>query len=870
MSILPVLWRFADYFVPAEVRLDVDETDRVRRMRLLVLSIFGLLPLALLTWYRLTVVSEATAPLWLASLPTVGLLSCLLLTALTRCYRMAGTTFCLLLVLAVLLISVHDQGLRAPVLLWAVPIPILAAFIVGPRTAVFCAAVLALGVSGLYYAQVTGVYVAPLVATADHVLQGTLVALLTAMATVASIAWLYEGYTVRRLRAMNSELRHLRRELQQSEEQYTSLFENIPAGVYRSTRDGRIVLANRALLKMLEVPDLKALDGIDAATLYAKPEDRQNLLSMLEREEELHGVEFDLMDRSGQTFVVRESAHAVMDDDGQVLYYEGIIEDISAQRKAEQLARQVEERYKMLVQYSTDMITLLNAEGKIRFQSPSISGILGYEQADTVGTDVLELAHQEDRRLLEVVLKRALSRPGATGNHCFRCRHSDGHYIYLESVGTNMLDDPAVRGFVVNSRDVTEKKRAEIALIQAKEQAEEVARLKSAFLANMSHEIRTPLTGIIGFAGVLAEEVTDQHREFVELIERSGRRLLQTLNSVLDLARLEADQMEVELRRIDVVEHVSEVVALLQPIATENGITLSLSAPPVPVYSRLDVGCLSRILNNLVGNALKFTDEGGVRVIIEVDSEILHIRVVDSGIGIDERFLPHLFDEFKQESTGLQRQHEGSGLGLTITKRLVELMQGAISVTSAKGQGSTFTVSLPIAQEKKPGPVEHAVDVSKPVVLVVDDNQSTLALMQHVIARVATVNVAEEQETALALIDEAAPGHYDLIFMDIHLGGTASGTEVMHQIRKRPGYADAAIIAFTAFALPGDRERFLNVGFSGYLGKPFTREEVMEVLAAIGPRPSHAAATHDGDGSAKVEGLAEEISPIEGITYFAE
>src|SRR5690606_20279226 len=144
-----------------------------------------------------------------------------------------------------------------------------------------------------------------------------------------------------------------------------------------------------------------------------------------------------------------------------------------------------------------------------------------------------------------------------------------------------------------------------------KEQAEEVARMKSAFLANMSHEIRTPLTGILGFSGVLAEEVDEAHREFVHLIERSGRRLLETLNSVLDLARLEADEMEVNLDRRDVGEQVEEVVQLLAPLATEKGLALETVVTVPGVHAYLDSGCLNRILNNLVGNAIKFTREGG-------------------------------------------------------------------------------------------------------------------------------------------------------------------------------------------------------------------------------------------------------------------
>lgn len=242
-----------------------------------------------------------------------------------------------------------------------------------------------------------------------------------------------------------------------------------------------------------------------------------------------------------------------------------------------------------------------------------------------------------------------------------------------------------------------ERKKYEEELISAKEKAEESAKLKSTILMNMSHEIRTPLTSILGFAEVLEEEIEGDHLQFAELIRKSGERLLDTLNSVLDMSQLEANSMTIEATRLDVVERVEEILDMFEAQAKENDLylTVETNTDGEPVWAEMDESFLDRIVDNLVGNALKFTEEGGVTVRVEDHGDTLRLEVEDTGIGISEEFLPHLFDAFKQESTGLRRSHEGTGLGMAITKRLVELMDGTIEVDSEEGVGTTFIIDLP-------------------------------------------------------------------------------------------------------------------------------------------------------------------------------
>jgi len=236
-------------------------------------------------------------------------------------------------------------------------------------------------------------------------------------------------------------------------------------------------------------------------------------------------------------------------------------------------------------------------------------------------------------------------------------------------------------------------------LQEANERLTKANRLKDEFLATTSHELRTPLTAILGFTSVLREEIPEDadYREFLDIIEECGSRLMETLNSLLDLAKLRSGMMEINLETCDLYYQCSNGISDLEAIAERKGLELIVERPTETLFVDLDVLGFLRIIQNLVGNAIKFTETGSVRVVLEAEDDLVHMRVCDSGIGIDEEFLPRLFDEFMQESDGPSRSYEGFGLGLAITVRLVRLMHGNLSVESEKGEGSQFTVTFPKA-----------------------------------------------------------------------------------------------------------------------------------------------------------------------------
>ena len=389
-------------------------------------------------------------------------------------------------------------------------------------------------------------------------------------------------------------------------------------------------------------------------------------------------------------------------------------DDLTAQRRAKTALDASQKRLALYREQAPLGFIEWSLDFCVRDWNPAAEAIFGYTRDEALGQHPKDLLGTETLRGRERAVWRALLRH--RGGYQVTAEHQtkDGRPVVCEWLNTPVIEaDGRIVAIISIVQDIGARRRYEQQLIAAKEAAEAAAQLKSSIINNISHEIRTPLTAILGFAEVLVTEVQEEEqRQFARLIDRSGRRLMSTLNAVLDLARLESGQMNFRSQLLDLHTVAREALVIFQRQAEQKGLALELTCtaeeptseepasdealseePLVPAY--LDPDGIHRILSNLLSNAIKFTQQGTVGVEVGTGAADVYLRVADTGPGISASFLPSLFEEFKQESEGLARQHEGSGLGLAITKRLVEGMDGTIQVESKKGDGSTFTVRFP-------------------------------------------------------------------------------------------------------------------------------------------------------------------------------
>jgi len=390
---------------------------------------------------------------------------------------------------------------------------------------------------------------------------------------------------------------------------------------------------------------------------------------------------------------VLESARVVRDEDGSVRYYEGVVEDITDRKRVEEDLRAEKDFIDSALNSLPGAFYLIDRDLRYQRWNRQLEEVTGYSSDEIAEANPLQFIVESDRRRVASRIRTAFEKGHAAVEARVRTGEGNTIPLYLTAARVRIRGTLYLVGMGI---DISERVAAEKALREAKQEAEEMNRLKSVFLANMSHEIRTPLTSILGFADVLDEEIEGEAQRVVEMIRESGHRLKETLTSVLELARLERESAEVSAERCDLVGRVQETLDLMQPQIEGKGLDLQVRVPSTPVYLQADPRVLHRVLTNLVANAIKFTEEGTVRVVVERTDDEAVLKVTDTGIGISEDFLDQIFDEFRQESEGLTRAHEGSGLGLTITQRLVELMGGSIEAESTKGEGSTFTVRLPL------------------------------------------------------------------------------------------------------------------------------------------------------------------------------
>jgi len=537
-----------------------------------------------------------------------------------------------------------------------------------------------------------------------------------------------------------------------SEKKYRDIFDNAVMGIYQSTPEGKYLNVNAALAKMLDYASpeelLANIQNIQH-DIYVNPGDRNRLLDMISAEGQAKGFQVQYKRKESAASWMSVNGRSIRDEKGNVLYYEGTVEDITRQKQAEQeliqyrdhleglvkertekleqanakLLMEIEERtkaenalaksetlYRNLVESANSIVLQWTSEGKITFVNTFAQRFFGYTFDELIGQNMIGTIIPEvetSGRDLSRMLDDIVTNPAAYEGNVNENIKKNGERVWVAWTNKPLADEHGrVTEILSTGSDITKLVKAEqelretmAELDRAKERAESADRLKSAFLATMSHELRTPLNSIIGFTGILIQglvgPLTAEQAKQLNMVYNSAKHLLELINDVLDLSKIEADQLTVVSEPFDLTASIEKCLKSAHPAADKKGLDLSASITPEIGAVVSDRRRVEQILLNLISNAIKFTEHGFVRVRCEARNQHIVIAVQDSGIGIKQEDMPILFNAFRQIESGITRRYDGTGLGLSICKKLAHLLGGDIEVASEWAVGSTFTLHLP-------------------------------------------------------------------------------------------------------------------------------------------------------------------------------
>ncbi|WP_162013489.1 ATP-binding protein [Erythrobacter sp. NAP1] len=524
------------------------------------------------------------------------------------------------------------------------------------------------------------------------------------------------------------------------------------------------------------------------------------------------------------------------------------------ERMTEELARGRGE-LGLLAETITDAVLRLDRDRVCIYASPSVEDVMGRPPEDLVGHPIASRGPEDAHARIESALDSLLSGQSDKERITYRRLLDDeeGTPVFIEADCAIVLDPITGErdGVVVSARDVTERVELELLLTRARRHAENAARAKSEFLANMSHEIRTPMNGVLGFAELMLQgDLEPDNRRHTEMIVESGRSMMLLLNDILDLSKIEAGQIAIDSQPVDLVSTLAECVQLHLPNAEGKGLRLNFTASDAVKlggegarenpWVATDALRLRQIVLNLIGNAVKFTEKGSVDVQLSIQAEQFRVDVKDTGIGIGAKRVQTIFAPFTQGENDTSRRFGGTGLGLTISRQLAELLGGQIEVCSEVGIGSTFSLILPAHYVEPEVPALSQAAEASPAdlpeasrILLVEDHDVNRMLGTEMLERCGQcVATAHDGNEAIAMvIDSVMRGsHYDLVLMDIQMPG-CDGYAATRAIRAEGiSPADLPIIALTANAFPEDISAARDAGMQGHLAKPLVFADLARML----------------------------------------
>lgn len=612
------------------------------------------------------------------------------------------------------------------------------------------------------------------------------------------------------------------------------ILDSFPDIVVIEDLDFNVVAVNEVAQTILGYKPSQLI-GKPVKNFYADPADFENRKTgTLSKGSGKDSITFEAQYRKkdGSILEAETILKKIANNDGDIIGYLGVVRDIAERKQAN---REIQKFYSLPL----NLMCTATPDGYFKEINSQFEDVLGYSKEELLSKPFTELTHPEDlEATMKEVEKLASGEQEVVVDFENRVSCKDGSFRWI--VWTATFDEKSGLLYIIG-KDVTERKKMEEELVEAKEKAEEANKAKSHFVANMSHEIRTPMNSILGFADMLKELAdSDLEKEYVENIRKSGQSLLKLINDILDLSKIESGKKEVDIHPVDVERVVDEVKSIFALQAGDKGLEIrSVIDKDLPAALLLDEMKLRQILINLMGNAIKFTEEGFIEIgveseeISETESRVnLEIYVKDTGIGISKEKQDKIFREFEQEDYSTSDKYGGTGLGLSISNRLAHLMNGSIKVNSTQGKGSTFTVFMPdvpistmLEETQDKTKKQYDVALNKGKILVVDDIQLNRQLIVEFL-RGYPIKVLEAKN-GIDAVRMAEEEDLDLIFMDIKMPHM-DGVEAMRHIKEKK--KDLPIVALTASVFDVYQEKEEDRWFDGYLRKPVNRLRILEEL----------------------------------------
>ena len=638
-----------------------------------------------------------------------------------------------------------------------------------------------------------------------------------------------------RTAALAIERKQAEQALRESEERYRAVVESQAEMLCRFRTDGTILFVNGAYARARGMTP-EALLGQNFWEFVA-PEDRAEVRAMLDRltpEAPEVRIENRFQTTAGVRWTLWTNRVLRFDAEGRCAEAQSTGIDITERKQAEQALHESEQRFRLMADNSQIIIWLTDASARLRFVNQAFLDFFGIRREQANDFDWMSGLHPDDREPYIGAFMTSLRKRQPFQEQA-RLRRFDGQWRWFESRGNPILDGDAMTGYVSSALDMTDIHESQQAL-------KELDQRKDEFLANMSHEIRSPLTAIMGYADLLVDRLHDpEDLDHLKTIKRSGDYLIEIVNDILDLSKIEAGKLVLNSEVVSPHALLAEIQGLMELRAREKNLPLILRYDGmVPTSMETDRTRLRQIVINLVSNAIKFTERGRVEIVARFleGENLLQVEVIDTGIGIAPDDQARLFEPFTQADTSSTRQYGGTGLGLAITRRLVEMLGGNLSFKSEPGQGSAFCVTIPIGPAAAGSRVVNTAlssppDCAMPAdchVLVVDDSREIRDLIRRFInqAGARATAVADGASAIGAIRSAEASDPIKLVIMDIQMP-RIDGYELTRRLRaegfKRP------ILALTAYAMKGDREKCHAAGCDDYLSKPIDRDALLQMVA---------------------------------------